>query len=99
MKTNQILKQIFWDIDVNQLDVKKSARPVIERVLELGDLPQVHWMLETYPTEQIIEVVKSSRQLSPKSANFWADFYNISKDEVRCLNKSFREKQKSFWPY
>lgn len=96
---NSILKPIFWDLDAEKLDIKKNAHSIIERVLEWGDSEQVHWMMKTYSKEEIIERVKASRQLSQKSANFWANYYKIPKDEVKCLNKSFREIHRSIWPY
>lgn len=95
----QFLKPLFWDIDFEKLDVKKYPRYVIERILEYGDLKHVRWMFKTYPKRTIVETVKKSRQLSLKSANFWADYYHIPKDEVLCLTKSFREIQRSIWPY
>lgn len=94
-----VLKPIFWDLDATGLDIQENSRQIIERVLEWGDFQQVRWMLKTYPKDQIIEAVKLSRQLSKKSANFWATYYNIPKSEVRCLTKSFQAIRKSTWPY
>lgn len=96
---NSILKSIFWDLDAEKLNLKKNARQIIERVLEWGDLEQVHWVLKTYTKDQIIETVKNSRQLSRKSANFWADYFNISKNEVKCLTRLLQKEQKVLWPY
>lgn len=96
---NTILKPIFWDIDVEKLDTKKHSRYVIERILEYGNLDQVRFMFKTYSKEKIIKVVKTSRQFSKKTANFWAFYYNIPKDEVRCLSGSFLAIRKSIWPY
>lgn len=93
------LKPIFWDIDFGKLDVKKYPRYVIERVLEYGDLPQVRWMLKAYPRPKIKEVVKQSRQLSLKSANFWADYYQLPKNQIRCLNRRLQKQRKVLWPY
>lgn len=96
---NSILHPIFWDLEVEKLDLKENSFQIIERVLEWGGFPQVHWMFKNYSKEDIIEAVKESRQLSKKSANFWADYYQIQKDEVKCLNKSFLAIHRSIWPY
>lgn len=96
---NEILKPIFWDLDAAKLDIQRHSHQIIERILEWGDLEQVHWMFRNYSKEQIVERLKNSRQLSKKSANFWADYYYIDKNEVRCLNKSFLAIQRSIWPY
>lgn len=81
------------------MNPQKHSYQIIDRILEYGNTPQVHWMFKTYPKKEIIEVVKHSRQLSPKSANFWANYYNVPKNEVRCLTKSFMAIRKSIWPY
>ena len=94
-----ILKPIFWDLDVEKLDIKKNSRQIIERILEYGDSAQVNWMFKHYKKEEIKEVLKNSRQLSRKSANFWAFYFNIPKNEVRCLTRSFLAIRKSIWPY
>ena len=96
---NEILRPIFWDLDPEKLNIRKNSRQIIERILEYGNTPQVHWMFTNYSKEEIIEAVKGSRQLSKKSANFWADYYQIPKDEVKCLNKSFLAIHRSIWPY
>lgn len=96
---NEILKPIFWDLDAEKLDIKKNSRQIIERVLEYGNTLPVHWMFENYSKEEIVEVVKYSRQLSQKSANFWANYYQIPKNEVRCLSNHFLAIRKSIWPY
>ena len=96
---NSILKPIFWDLDAEKLDIEKNSRQIIERILEWGDLEQVHWMLKTYSREEIVEATKNSRQLSKKSANFWADYYGISKNEVKCLTRLLQKEQKVLWPY
>lgn len=96
---NLILKPIFWDLDVERLDTQKHSYQIVDRILEYGNTPQVHWMFKTYPKKEIIEVVKKSRQLSPKSANFWANYYQIPKEEVRCLTEPFMARRKSIWPY
>jgi hypothetical protein len=96
---NEILKPIFWNLDVETLDLKENSRQIIEQVLEWGDRPQIHWMWKNYSKEEIIKVVKGSRQLSQKSANFWANYYQIPKDEVRCLTRLLQKEQKVLWPY
>ncbi|KKQ18315.1 MAG: hypothetical protein US31_C0006G0046 [Berkelbacteria bacterium GW2011_GWA1_36_9] len=96
---NAILKPIFWDLDAEKLDIEKNSRQIIERILEWGDLEQVHWMFKIYPKEQIIEVVKKSRQLSLVKAKYWASHFCIPKKDVRCLQPSFRKIYRSIWPY
>ena len=95
----RFLKQYFWDVDFDKLDHRNHPRYVIERILEHGDINAVRWMLKTYPREQIVSALEMSRELTPKSANFWALVLNVKEEYIKCLNKSFREIRKQFWPY
>lgn len=93
------LKKYFWDIKFEDLDPQKRSRYTIERLLEYGDEKAVRWMFKNFSEEAIKEALVSSRQLSLKSANFWAMYMGIDKEKVLCLSKPFREIRKKFWPY
>jgi hypothetical protein len=82
----KILKPVIWDYDFNTLDLEKHKKFVIARLMKYGRPEQIKWMLKRYPEEDIIETVKTSRNLDKRTANFWAVHYNIPKDEVKCLN-------------
>jgi len=58
-------------------------------LLEHGDLVAIRWLLRTYTRKEIAEVVKQSRQLSRKSANFWRLQLAIPKSEVYALNRPY----------
>lgn len=68
---------LFWDADPKRIDLKKNARYVIERVLEIGDLKSLKWIQMLYPTNRIIETLKTSRKISPKSKNFWSIWFDL----------------------
>lgn len=63
---------LFWDVDPAALDRGRHRRFILERVLELGDLPAVREAFARYSREEIAQVVLGSRQLSRRSARFWA---------------------------
>ncbi|WKZ32816.1 MAG: hypothetical protein QY316_13055 [Thermodesulfobacteriota bacterium] len=67
---------LFWDVDPEKIDLEKNARYVIERVLELGDLKALKWIQMLYPTGLIVEILKTSRKISPKSKNFWTIWFD-----------------------
>ncbi len=87
----------FWDIDPTELNVGEYPRYVIERLLEYGDLPSVRWMERRFSREEIVEVLKSSRALSRKSANFWSSILNVPREEVRCMSRVFQQKYRQIW--
>lgn len=89
----------FWDIDPAKLDVSQYPRYVIERLLEYGDFPELRWLFGRFSSEEIVEVLKRSRALSRKRARSWANYFNVSPEEIRCLRKSYQSQRESIWPY
>lgn len=82
----QHLRLLFWDTDIENLD--PTAYPVytIERVLEYGDEEAVAWLLRTFTEEQILNVLRTDRHLTPLSANFWALVFGVPKREIAALH-------------
>jgi hypothetical protein len=76
------LSSLFWDIDTESFVPQDYPEYTMERILELGDSEAVKWLEVQFSEEQIKEVIRTSRRLSKKSANFWALVYEIPSDEV-----------------
>lgn len=88
-KVPQDLKPLFWDIDFNKLDASKSPHFIIKRVLDRGNTNSVKWLLSKFKKDDIIKTITVSRDLTPKTANFWADIYNLNKSDILCLQKPY----------
>ncbi len=69
---------LFWDTDPLKIDLRKNARYVIERVLEMGGLDALQWIQRLYPSRLIIETCEVSRKLSTKSRNFWRIWFQVN---------------------
>ena len=83
------LHQFFWDVVPRRIDFRKHPDYVIARLLEHGDLAAIRWVLKAYRKQEIAKVVRQSRQLSRKTANFWRLRLAIPKTEVYALNRSY----------
>lgn len=90
-----VLKYL-WDVKTDALDVDKHSGFVIERVLEYGDTDALGWILKTYKKDKILEILKKSKKISPKTGNFYALYFGISKEELLCIRKPFIRKQDRF---
>ncbi len=100
MKTlSQFLKKYFWDVDFSKLDKEIYASFIIERILEEGDEKVVRWMRDNFDIAQIKNVLFNSKNLSPKSANYWQLIFNLKRENILCLRKSFQKKQRPIWKY
>ena len=83
-------KKYFWDINADKLDVSKHSRFVIERLLEYGDFPELRWLFQNFSKQKIVDVLKRSRSLSRRSANYWSLILNVPKRDMLSLNKKVR---------
>lgn len=70
-KVQQQYYSLFWDTDPHKIDIRRNARYIIERILEIGDLNAFRWIQEIYPTRLILETCNTSRKISEKSRIFW----------------------------
>jgi hypothetical protein len=64
-------QKYFWDVAFKDLSLEKYSRFIAERILNYGDLESVRWLIVTVGMDFISSVVKTSRNLNPKTLNFW----------------------------
>ncbi|MFH1563304.1 MAG: hypothetical protein ABIF11_07825 [Nitrospirota bacterium] len=98
-KLPKYLSKYFWDVEFEKIDLQKRRVYILRRILEYGDRQAVAWMWKNFKESEIKDALSNYRGYSQKSANFWAVILNIKKEDVKCLNKSFMETQRQFWPY
>jgi len=93
------LYKFFWEHNPAKFNEDTYWYFTIERLLEHGNDQAIRWVLGHYPQEKIIEVIKSSRSISKKTANFWKNFFHLREEEVFCLTKSSQKPGMNFWPH
>jgi len=77
------LEIYFWDINTKQLDINKDYFIILERLLNYGDDKTLKWVLKQYNEQQIKEVIKNSRRLTAKTANFWQKHLGLRREEIK----------------
>lgn len=81
-------KPYFWDIDFSKINLK-NTQLIIKRVLDRGDTSSIKWLVNNYSKGDIENTIMKSRDLSQKTANFWADLYNMDRTKILCLQKHY----------
>ncbi len=79
------LRLLFWDLDTQHFDPLVYPQYTIERVLEFGDREAVAWMKRLFTDPQVVQVLRSSRRLSRRSANYWSLVYAIPRPDIRAF--------------
>lgn len=90
--TNQLpefLRPYFWDVKFEDVDIEKNPKFVLKRIIDLGNTQALTWMLEKTSLENIKELLLTSRDLSRRTANFWALMLDVDPKNVICLQKPY----------
>lgn len=98
-KLPSTLYQFFWDTDAEKIDPAKSPYYVINRLLDKGDLEAARWVVRNFPKSLIVETIKKMRDFSPKTINFWARYYQVPMEEIKCMQEPYLSMRKMHWPY
>jgi len=88
-KLPSFFEPYFWDVDFSSLDLSKNPEFIIKRVLDRGNTKALKWVISYYPKGRIKKTILISRDLSQKTANFWADVYNLDRSKILCLQKPY----------
>jgi transcriptional regulator with XRE-family HTH domain len=82
------LKRIFWDHPFTLADLDTHAVWVVERVLEYGNLDDVHMLRELMGKESFLRAVSAANRVSPRTRNFWTRILDM--EGISCAKKYSR---------
>lgn len=71
METIEFRQALFWDVNPKNIDPQNNAQYVIERIMEDGWDKEVRWMWNFYDKKLLLKIAMESKNLSPKTSNFW----------------------------
>ncbi len=77
-------KRLFWDKSSLNPEIDKYV--IAERILEWGTQSEVQTAFSFYGTDFITRVVKESRNLSPKTVNYFSLIFGIPREVTRCFS-------------
>ena len=77
-------EHLFWDVEVEKLDIDSYPAFVIQRVLEYGFWSDWAQIRSYYSIRTIKEVVMDLRTLRPKALNYIALYTDTDKKDYRC---------------
>ncbi len=69
----KLRQSLFWDTNLENIDLQKHARYIIERVMDLGRDEEVRWMWNLYDKDLMLDVAKHSRVLRPDTRELWTN--------------------------
>jgi len=93
------LSKYFWDIEFSTLDINKNKTYIIERLIEYGDLKAIKWLKNIYSEKDLETIIKTSKKLTKKTANYFSLYYKIKPQNILCLQEDFWNKHKKIWSH
>ena len=98
-KLPEFLRGYFWEVEFDKIDLQKYRVYVLMRILNYGDKKAIAWMWKNFTEEEIKNILYNYRDLSLKSANFWAVIVGVKKEDVKCLKIRLSKELMIAWPY
>jgi hypothetical protein len=89
-------RSLFWDVEPSGLDVEKHKKYIVERVLEYGATSDIGGLLELYSQAEMIDIIRTSRRISKKTAYFWKSYFNI-KEPILCIQRRSQKLPVEHW--
>ncbi|WP_222535415.1 DUF6922 domain-containing protein [Pedobacter polysacchareus] len=87
---------LFWDLDFDKIDWKRSYKMVIERVLDKGNAEEWEEMIRFYGKTNVILALKNDiTYLSDMTADAVCTYFQLSKQELKCYLK--KQLNKGHW--
>ena len=97
IKPSDFSSYLFWDVDIDTLDLEFSAPLVIERVLQLGQLEDWGLLNLYYGNDKILEVAKKLNSLDDLTVSFLCVLFDLKKEDFKCYTQ--RQSNPHFWSY
>jgi len=81
---SSLSKHLFWDVDVQKINLEKNKNFIIQRVLQYGLLTDWIYIYKYYGWEVIVDVTKKLRDIDDKTIYFIAALSNTPLDDFLC---------------
>jgi hypothetical protein len=75
---------LFWDTPIEDIDLQKNKRYIIERVMTRGKMQDFEILLTLYSRTEIREELKKSKILDPKTRNLCSWYFEIPEHELHA---------------
>jgi hypothetical protein len=90
-------KHLFWDVDVEILDLKKYKTYVIRRAMEYGLMKDWDLLKKLYSLNEIKKAIVTARSMDPKVIHFVSVITNTPLKSFRCYTN--QQSSQSFYGY
>ncbi len=94
---NSLSPHIFWDVDVQSIDMEKNGVFVLQRVLQYGILKDWVLLKSIMGVDNIKAFAIQLPTLDDVSISFLSNLYKIDKSEFKCYKN--KQSNQNYWSY
>ena len=80
----QLRPSLFWDTDIQNIDLQKHKVAVIERIITRGHFDEYRALMRFYGIETIKKTMLNARWLDKTTLAFCSTIFDIPETEFRC---------------
>ena len=81
---SRLSPHLFWDIDLDDLDIDIHAPQIVQRVLEYGEIDDWRYIRDYYGLPRIAAICMQLRTLRPEALSFVCCMTGTKKTDYRC---------------
>lgn len=75
---------LFWDVNVEEVDLQKNSASVIERIATRGRLDEFRAMVKFYGQETVKNTLIHARYLDKRTLSYCSLIFDVPITEFRC---------------
>jgi hypothetical protein len=75
---------LFWDVNVDEVDLEKHSASVIERIATRGRLEEFRAMVEFYGKETVKNILLNARYLDKRTLSYCSLIFDVHITQFRC---------------
>ena len=80
----QLRPSLFWDVDVQSVDLHNHMAFVIERITLRGRFEEFKAMVKYYGKDKVKETLLQTRYINKVTLSFCSTVFNVPITEFRC---------------
>ncbi|MBK8428376.1 MAG: hypothetical protein IPL27_21530 [Lewinellaceae bacterium] len=80
----ELRPSLFWDVNVEEVDLKKHRASVIERISTRGRLDEFRAMVNFYGRETVKTALLNARYLDKRTVSYCSLIFDVPITEFRC---------------
>lgn len=95
--TLQLRPSLFWDTDIQNIDLQKHKAAVIERIMTRGHFDEFRALMQFYGKDVVKKTMLNARWIDKVTLAFCSTIFDTPETEFRCYKLA--QSNPGHWDY